>query len=212
MLNLVCTNQFTPNMKKLLLALPFLFIPIIITAQDDKNFKFGDSFEKVNNHFDTATISYGEFVPNDVTFLWSKDLDDKIPFMDIGCHMTYYFMDDKLEGIRYIAQDKHTALKEYFKEYSRIKTFMSNKYKHIETNEVWEDETYKDDDEKIALAISLGHYEVSTTYSDDEYTIVHAVTKSDSKKKESIPIRHYIVYSTEKFREYNESAKKRRNK
>jgi hypothetical protein len=183
-------------MKKISILFLLIAISIPSFAQDDQNFKFGDSFDSIRNHFDATSTSIGKTMPNEVRFIMPEDDKSLISIADVNYMPVYNFLDSKLEKIRYFSADSHNELSDYLKDYEKVKKFLSNKYETIETREFWDDETYKGDPDMIPKAISLGHYNISTTYTNGDITIIHIIKEFGDENK---PIYQIIDYRTRKF-------------
>lgn len=181
-------------MKNLLVTLIAILFSTILYSQDFQPFKFGDSIEKIMNGAVKNSNSSSSAHDGGMRVVMSQVDEATDSYDGIKSRVAYYFLDNKLEGVRFFTASSHRDLNEYLKDYNMIKEYLSQKYKKIETREFWDNDTYKNDPSKLALAISLGHYSISTTYIDGTTEIVHILTQYGSKDS---PIYQMIDYSSE---------------
>lgn len=195
-------------MKNLFVTLFAILLSTIIYAQDFQLFKFGDSIEKIMKEVDPNTSLSESTSDSGMEFIMSQKEEVTDSYAGIKSRVAYYFLDHKLEGVRFFTAESHDDLNEYLKDYKKIEDYLTQKYKKIETREFWDNETYRNDPSKLALAISLGHYSISNTYKDGTTEIVHILTNYYSIDR---PIYQMIDYSSEtcmKFYKNNSSEGK----
>ena len=187
-------------MKKCLVTLLALLLSGFLYSQDFQHFKFGDSSEKIKKEFiaDSTQITHNTAIGNNLNIM-PYAVSDRCSLSGVKSMFVYYLLDDKLEGVRFFTIESHDDLNKYLDDYNKIVDFLSKKYEKVETREFWKDETYKNDPTKLALAISLGQCNISTTYKDGNITIVHILKES---KQDSRPIYQMIDYSTKKMMDF----------
>jgi hypothetical protein len=184
-------------MKKIVTVICSIFLTTLLFSQDFQPFKLGDQldlFRKKLNPDSIMISKIGNYIA-DVKVLTEREHEKYYYFLNIKCAISYFFIDDKLEFLRFFTVSSHQDLNSYLDDYHGIDDFLSKKYKKIETREFWDNDTYKNDPSKLALAVSLGHYSVSTTYKDSKTEIVHIMTQSFNKEQ---PICQTIEYSSER--------------
>jgi hypothetical protein len=185
-------------MKSILFSVVFVLIVTNLFSQDFQPFKFGDPAEKIKMKFDSDSTQIGRSMDG-MEFIMPIKVNDTCSISGVKSMFVYYLLDEKLEGVRFFTIESHDDLNKYLEDYKKITNFLSSKYEKVETREFWNDEKYKNDPSKLAFAVSIGQYEISTTYKDGTTTIVHILTKySDAKR----PIYQMIDYSSNKCMEF----------
>jgi len=98
----------------------------------------------------------------------------------LECKIIYVFSSNKLVRTKYHIVENHSLSNQYIVDFEILKDLLTKKYgKHIDDNQFWHDDLYKDDYSDWGTAISLGHLVFITMWSYGE-TDINLVLAGDN--------------------------------
>lgn len=125
-----------------------------------------------------------------------EDKDNLLVFIDvIGGNMetlvAYIFADGKLIRGKYLFRTEHVNKNDYITDYKRVKETLKLKYgSPTSDEEIWHDNFYKDEPEKLGIAISIGHLVYRTKW--ETGTTEISLVLHENKKK----VAFGVIYSS----------------
>ena len=156
-------------MNKLLLGF-IIIISFQSFAQNDfRKMNWGDSPEQLKANYPDAkweTESAGGaiiYATNDII----GGLDTKV---------AYVFFEKKLRSGVYQFQQYHSPGNNlYYEDFMSISSYLDKKY-DMEMTENWNDDTWKEYEDKIGFALSMGQVTIEERHEDDRTVIVHSIS------------------------------------
>ena len=159
-------------MKKLLL---FFFIPFISFSQNDfREMNWGESSKTLKEKF--SNISFEKDVSGEtVTFLYTENYDGLVT--QVG----YIFRNDKFISGAYLYGYKSYSKEaiDYLKDFFYISLRLKNKKHDMIRGDVWINDSYKEQPNDLALALSLSHVKIRELGIDDDTEIIHSLEKNE---------------------------------
>lgn len=121
--------------------------------------------------------------------------DSSMLYMDVSAAgkpatLIYTFVNDYLFSVFYLFTDSHTNDNEYIKDFESIDQSLTSKYgtPTMDQKYSWDNSLYKDDKEDYGFAIALGHLQIMSQWTMDNYLISHALSGDNYE------IEHSLIY------------------
>jgi len=156
-------------MKKIVIFLFFSYIIQFVYSQDFRKSEWGDSQEKVMT---TETGKPIEKTKDHILY------STKIAGMDAIA--IYFFIENKLVQGGYAIALKHSNDNLYYQDYIQFQKLLVEKYgDFVQEENIWSDNTFRNDPGKIGFALMLGYVQLITVW-ETEKGIITLGTHSDN--------------------------------
>ncbi|RKD88335.1 hypothetical protein [Mangrovibacterium diazotrophicum] len=144
-------------MKNIFLSLLLILqIPGNSSTQDFRNVSFGMSKVEVKTAESADLIA-----DQDNMIVYS----DQIASIDVS--VVYVFTDGLLTEGMLVSAEKYSNSNQYYEDYLRLKSLLSEKYGKAVNNENWNNTQYKESPANIGTALSLGQVSFLSKWEDD---------------------------------------------
>lgn len=160
-------------MKKLILAILFLFVVFELSAQF-RSTEWEMDKETVKNLEKTTLIDEVE-----------EGLIYKSEIAGLDCQIAYFFTKNQLYQAGYVITEKHSNDNECINDFEKLKDLLAKKYgEPVIDRTVWKNPLFKDEKSSWGMAISIGHLiylcrwnventEINLSLTGDNYSINH---------------------------------------
>ena len=176
-------------MKKLTLAILFLFVVFKLSAQF-RSTEWGMNKETIKNLEKTEMVEDS-----------GKGLVYKGEIAGLDCHIVYFFSNNQLYQAGYILAEKHSNDNEHIRDFEKLKDLLTKKYDDPDIDKIhWKNPLFKDEKSSWGMAISIGQLvylcqwrtentEITLSLTGDNYNINHVLIYRDialSEKQDQI--------------------------
>lgn len=167
-------------MKSLLVSL-FILFSWLSFSQNFRGLDWGTSITELKSKYPDTVWE----IEKDEDYIYYIT-EDYIGGLDTD--IVYYFTKNKLVGGIYFFKETHVSNNLYYENFKTISNSLNEKYK-MESEENWNNNTWKDFPHSIGYALQMGHVVFTERYEDDKTSILHEISSDDLGE-----INHFITY------------------
>jgi hypothetical protein len=175
--------------------------PVIEVTKDPdfRNTKWGMSIEKVKS---LEKAKFIESVTTDTGLILVYE--DNL--LNISVSVIYIFAEDTLVRAKYLSLEQHSSDNQYFNDFDKFATALSDKYGSKEVDTLWTDDLYKRDPDDWGKALARGDLTLSVSWTipneQAPKTSIFLYLMGDNYR-----IRHGVEYNSLEYADKEEKIK-----